>query len=631
MVTSGKKHHIRKKDIDKLLDNYSIEEIESSTVELFLEENEISDFDNLFIKKIIKQSNKTSLIKTRLKKFGDVDLKFIERVFELLIPKDDRELNGAFYTPSFIVEYIINKTIHGDDNVCDPSCGSGAFLVEATRKIHKITGKSIIETIENNIYGCDILDYSIKRTKILLSLLALENKEDKEVIKFNIISGDSLLLDWNEKFPNLNDPNEWESFFKINPKKSGFDAIIGNPPYLRIQDLSDQVKENLIEKWSTISKGSFNIYFAFFQLGIELLKSDGLLGYIVPNNFFTSLSAKNLRIWMQDKIEEIVDFNHLQIFQDVTTYTCITILRNSNKKYFDYRLIEKENDLKSLYNLNFTEININELNPKKWRLLNAEDFINIKKIENIGTPLGKLTKIKASIATLKDKLYFVDGSNSKDNYYLKTYKGDIYPIEKDITRDIIKISNVKTENDIKNNELKMIFPYRQTNDKTEIIPENELETEFPKCYSYLLAVRDELATRDKGKKTYETWYAYGRRQGIENYGARILTPTFSKKPRFLIDWKEDSFFSNGYGIFYNENDYDLEILRNILNSIVMDYYITKTSVHLEGGFPCFQKNFIELFSIPKLTEEEKEIIKFGKKDEIDEFLVKKYNLTQLKI
>ena len=124
---------------------------------------------------------------------------------------------------------------------------------------------------------------------------------------------------------------------------------------------------------------------------------------------------------------------------------------------------------------------------------------------------------------------------------------------------------------------------------------------YPKCYEYLYAIKNELSKRDKGKKKYESWYAYGRKQGVDTYGLKLLTPTFSKKPRFLLDSDEFSLFCNGYAIF-EKNGVDLRIIQKILNSIVMDYYINKTSVNIEGGFPCFQKNFIELFSIPNCND-----------------------------
>jgi len=369
---------IKKREIDQILKKYSIEEIETALIEGFLEENNINQVKNQIIKNsIIKSSNSSKIKKYLKKKLFEFSLKNIERFFELLIPIKDRGINGAFYTPCLVVDYIINKTITGDQQVCDPSCGSGAFLVAAVEKIIEITGKKTIEVLENNIFGCDILGYNIHRTKIILTLLALKNGEDVKNIQFNLEHGDSLKKEWHQMFP------------KIFPSKNyknneGFDVVIGNPPYVRIQDLNNTIKTYLCKNYFTVNGGNFNLYFAFFELGISILKEKGHLGYIVPNSFFTSFAAEKLRSWFQEKkyLEEIIDFTHLLLFQDATTYTCITILNKNNKEHFLYNFIDNKKSLRTFATQKSDKINFLDIDPKKWRLLKEKDVKNIKKIEN---------------------------------------------------------------------------------------------------------------------------------------------------------------------------------------------------------------------------------------------------------
>lgn len=615
---------MRDNNINLLLEKFSLDIIENSLVYLFLKNKDIREVQNNIIKECINRIDieAVSRISNYLTNNNiELSLKNIEKIFETLIEPKNRMLNGAFYTPDFIVDYINNNTItkNKEIKVCDCSCGSGAFLVLATKKIAKENNKRIIDTIENNIYGVDIDQRSVKRTKIILSLLALQNNEDKSVINFNIKIGNSLdkaSFNWQDEFSQVF-------------KNGGFDCIIGNPPYIRIQDFNKDLKNFLISNFITSKNGNFNLYFAFFELGVSLLKKGGKLGYITPNNYFTSLAGKELRLYMQNNnlIRRIVNFNHLRIFKDSTTYTCVTFLDKDEKQVFEYTTIENKEELARLDKLTFSKVNFDDLNYKKWRLMSEVDFYNIKRIETSGTSLKNLANIKVGIATLKDMLYFVDGNCEKNGFFIKFHNGKEYLIEKEITKRVIKISTVNDDNDAIEDKRRIIFPYKKVKNKHVIISEKELNQKCPNVYNYLISIKDELAKRDKGKRLIRPWYAYGREQGINLSGQKLLTRTFSNKPNFILDLDEESLFCNGYGVFYNKN---IRLLQKILNSRIMDYYVRKTSVEIEGNYQCYQKNFIETFSIPIFNNIEEEfLINEKNKDEIDKFLIKKYGLIKL--
>jgi len=355
-----------------------------------------------------------------------------------------------------------------------------------------------------------------------------------------------------------------------------------------------------------LGRGNFNLYFAFFELGLEILNEQGSLGYITPNNYFTSLAAKDLRKFFQESkvLRKIVDFNHLRIFKDATTYTGITFLSKSEEQSFKFLRINNLEDINKIDKLNFSKINLYDLNPKKWRLMDKKDLFNIKQIEETGVPLGKFAKIRVGIATLKDTLYFLDGKNTKGNFYIKEHSGKKYLIEKEITRKIIKISSVNSDKELIEDKRQIIFPYKLVDKTYKGISEKELSEKFPECYSYLLDIKSTLSERDKGEKPINPWYVYGRGQGLNFQGRKLLTKTFSNKPNFMTDKNGMALFCNGYAIF-PEKEEDLVILKKILNSKIMDYYAKKTSVGIGGDYQCYQKNFIETFSIPLLEDNEK--------------------------
>jgi len=553
-------------------------------------------------------------------------IKELENYLELLIPLSDRKLNGAFFTPNYIIDFIIKEVQPQiTDRNLDPSCGCGAFLVGLVEYYKNTFDKPIREIIKENIYGSDILAYNIHRTKLILIIYALQNGEVVKESDFNLYHQDSLKAKW----------------------KFSFDNIVGNPPYVKFQDLSDESRDYLAKNWTTVEGGTFNLYFAFFELGYKLLTPTGKLGYITPNNYFTSLSGEAIRRYFQKKkcVSRIVDFSHRKVF-DAQTYTAITFLNKEvNDAIIFDRIKEGYTPEEFLPVANGSPNLIKDLNVKKWRLLKTDEQANIKAIETIGTPINKLFDISVGIATLKDEVFFVDGSKSKNKYYLKVTDNGTFEIEKEITKPVYKISNFKTQEDINENERRIICPYLIKNGVAVPIKEDEFKKKYPKCYLYLLSEKEALLARDKGKVTFEPFFVWGRTQGLTKAGEKILTPTFSQFPRFLQVTDPDAFFTNGYGIYFKKNEVtdlfadsinpltqveNIDVIQKILNSYLMHYYISKTSVAIEGGYPCYQKNFIEKFTIPDFSIFEIEALRrLSDKNDIDEFLIEKYQLKLL--
>jgi sfeI DNA methyltransferase len=539
---------------------------------------------------------------------------------ELLIPSNDKKTNGAFFTPSYIVDYIINHISPKEsDKIADVSCGSGAFIIGAIKYLKLKYNKPLNLILRENIYGADILPYNVRRTKMLIMLYALSINEIVKESDINILNIDSLKYNWD----------------------TSFDAIIGNPPYVKFQDLEDDTRNYLLNNWETTKFGTYNLYFAFFELGLKLLSNKGKLGYITPNNYFTSLSGECLRSYFQHNrcIESIVDFNSTKVF-DVQTYTAITFINKNQNEFIKFdRIAEQQIPQDFLKKVSFTNNSYDDLNVKKWRLLCGSERDNISKIENIGSPIGELFNICVGIATLKDEVYFIDPVTDDGAYFEFVKNGKNFKIEKEVTKPLVKISDMKSQDDVSKNQRRIIFPYEVVSGKPVPIEELDMKDKYPMCYEYLNSVKDVLVNRGKGKHIYKPFYAYGRTQGLNRKGIKILTPTFSQYPRFLLDNQSDGFFTNGYGIyFYNDNKSlfsnpitlieNSDVLLKILNSYVMHYYIKKTSVSIEGGYPCYQKNFIEKFSIPSLTENEiSEIRELNTSNDIDNYLINLYHLN----
>ncbi|GAB5418245.1 MAG: hypothetical protein Crog4KO_16500 [Crocinitomicaceae bacterium] len=617
---------MNKSIINELISSHEIPLIEKHLIYSFLQNNDLDSSKSPIISELFADFKTDPEIYSLTSTLEIKDLKVLENYLELLIPENDRKVNGAFFTPTYVVDFIINEVSPKNNDKClDPSCGCGAFLIGLVEYYQKTFGKSIKAIIAENIYGSDILNYNVKRSKLILSLYGLLYNEIIEESDFNIYLQDSLKADW----------------------ENGFEIIVGNPPYVKFQDLSDANRHYLIDNWKSIENGAFNLYFAFFELGHKLLTKTGKLGYITPNNYFTSLAGLSLRqYFLQNKcITRIVDFRHKKVF-DAQTYTAITFLdKNENDSILFDKIKDEQTCSNFLFAANGSPNYLKDLNVHKWRLLKTQEQENIKIIENIGTPIKQLFNIAVGIATLKDEVFFIDSNHETKGYLSKTTENGTFLIEKEITRPVYKISQFKSQEDIEKNSLRIITPYF-TNAKNAVpILEDEFKTKYPKCYEYLLSEKEKLKGRGKGKKAFSPFYSWGRTQGITRFGKKLLNPTFSKHPRFLFVPEEDAYYTNGYGIYFDRDhskstalfddsthpmskEENILVVQKILNSVVMDYYVSNTSVSIQGGFPCYQKNFIEKFSIPDFSKEEIEILKeLDAKPEIDEFLVKKYQVN----
>ena len=608
--------------ISNIIKLFSIGDIEKSLVYTYITKNNIDISKSQYLTEYISDRNCIESLDKQIDTLNHTNIEDLINDMELLIPSEDKSLNGAFFTPCYIVDYII-KTINPEynDKIIDLSCGSGAFIIGLLKYFKLQYNKTIKDCINENIFGADILKYNVDRCKLLILLYALKNNEILDITDINIINTDSLKYAW----------------------KSKFDVVVGNPPYVKFQDLNDDARKFLFNNYTTTKLGTYNLYFAFFELGYKLLNKNGKLGYITPNNYFTSLSGECLRKFLQEKqsVKTIIDFNSTKVFS-VQTYTSITFLtKEKNKNILYDRIKEGELPEKFLQNISLTENYYSDLSTKKWRLLCGNERQNISKIEHSGTPIGHLFDICVGIATLKDSEYtFIPQKEDEVYYYIDNFK-----IEKQITRPLVKISEMKRQEDVEINKKRIIFPYKlnKNNNYQEVIQEEELKKLYPYCYNYLLSKRDKLEYRGKGKHPYEPFYIYGRSQALNRMGTKLLTPTFSKSPRFLVDKHSDGFFTNGYGIYPRKqldnalfNHYAISLEENfdvalkILNSSIMNYYIKITSVSIEGGYPCYQKNFIERFSIPNLTETQiNEIRKINDHKKLDSYLCNLYQINLL--
>lgn len=400
---------------------------------------------------------------------------------------------GVVFTSLNICNEIIEKLDPKiTDKICEPSVGKGIFIF-ALLEWFRNKGENIESIkwfVENNLWCYDInLDF-INEFKYLLdiyfNLFGVSNIDYR-----NIICDDFLI------------------------QENKYDVILGNPPYVRIQNLDKSYLNKLKLKLESIKLGNIDLYYAFVE---KALKQADKVGFIIPNSWIKSKSGIFLRELVKDKIIWLHDFRLEKIWRNISTYTCILIIGKTDKQY------------------NFTTEQID-----------LSDMINYCSV---------------GIATLKDSIYKMDSYN--DTF---CFKGD-FKIEKEICKKIIKATKSKTIADY----TYIIYPYI----KNKIMEEDFIKLNYPLSYKYLLSCKDILKTRDSGKtENYEAWYAYGRKQGLlkEINGIRILLPlTFRKSTGiYYIEITED--ILNLSGIIVDIKEERFEEFINIIKSKEFSNYL----------------------------------------------------------
>lgn len=540
------------------------------------------------------------------------DLETITELFEALIEEDNKDENGIIFTPQYIAAYISSHIFSEADSipesvsVIDPGCGCGIFLIAAAEYLLSKTNWSIDSIIQNNIYGIDIVSDNVRRCKLIMTLLSAKHGGNYRDIKPNIICADSLDSSWNELF-----------------HITAFDYIVGNPPYVNPHDMSKETVKFLKNNYSTTQNGVFNIFYAFIEKGIKELHDDGMLSFIIPNNFLTIKSARELREYLQSGlyVKSILDFGDNMVFRPVRTYNCIVQFDKRKRTQFEYCVLPKNEDIEgALSQVMFNTMSTDSLDKNGWKLVDEKTYRNLRKIESQLIPIKEF--IRTGIATLRDGVYFV----ACDNHgYYKQIDSEKYYIEDGLIKPIYKIPDLKLHDNIEDAKRYIIFPYVKSKSGYTLIDETKFSKLYPKTYHCLAMQREELDARDKGKGAAQGWYAYGRTQGLNKYGRKLLFPTFTNKPKFMYVEDEDALFCNGYAIFENDK-YDLDVLMKLLNSCVMDYYVSNTSYSIEGGYYCYQKKYVERFSLPWFTEDEISFIRSAPKEELDEYLWKRYGI-----
>lgn len=482
---------------------------------------------------------------------------------------------GQVYTPKYIVEQILNETgFVGkavlEKRIIDNSCGDGSFLKEIVSRVLSVSTKEGITKeemrfiLEENIVGIEIDESGVKKCVENLNKIAFE--------KCGLVA-----VNWNIKNAN--------TLFEYKNYENSFDFVVGNPPYIRIHNLDEKSRRVLKENF-VFSQGTIDIYISFFEIGFELLKKDGILGYISPNSYLHNSSYLSFRKFLKEKkaVVSLTDFKANKIFEGFSTYTAISIISFSNKKEsFVY---------KELVNGKIEEVNKIEyknINDEDWSFAHKEDMFFLDSLySNSSVKLSDYFDIQYGFATLRDSVFIGEVCEEKKSQVLFNDKW----IEKDLLHKIVKVSTYKGQEE---NRF-IVFPYKKIQNRFVVISEEEMRECYPKTYSYLLLHKKTLLTRDRDKNSL--WYEFGRSQAIQSiHKEKTVISTLMKDKITYHRLDEKTFVYSGIFITPKTEESKWSLLHSVLSSEDFLRYIRLTGKDFSGGYKSITTKQIKNFPV----------------------------------
>ena len=264
-----------------------------------------------------------------------------------------------------------------------------------------------VEILKNNVFGIDLDPKAVEIAQLNLLLQISERKQRLPLLQGNIKIGNSLIDD-----KSVSDKAfKWEDEFPEIMKEGGFDIVIGNPPYVRIQNLDSKEIKHFNDTFKSAFK-NYDIYLLFVEKSLKLLRKNGNLGFIIPSKFINADYGMGLRNLIAETktMHKFVDFKDIQIFDDATNYTCLLFLRNSENEEFEY-LYPKLKENFTLQEVSNSEIFQkyhlpNPIQNESWILSNNKVSSLMKKLKEKYQELGTICKnIFQGLVTGSDSVY----------------------------------------------------------------------------------------------------------------------------------------------------------------------------------------------------------------------------------
>jgi hypothetical protein len=381
-------------------------------------------------------------------------------------------------------------------------------------------------------------------------------------------------------------PFDWEKEFPEIMKRGGFDAVISNPPYIRIQMMKEWAPievELYKQNYTSASKGNYDIYVVFVERGLGLLNKRGRLGFILPHKFFNSQYGQPLRSLLAKgrHLAEVVHFGDQQVFAGATTYTCLLFLDKGGKDKCQIFKVDDLNTWSSTKVATEGTIPSARITSAEWNFTVGKGAALFERLSKLRVKLGDVaTRMYQGPITSADTVYlFKEIRAGKKKGITEVFSQELDEwvlIEPSILKPVIRSGSIYRYR--AEPTAFVIFPYQVKDRSARLFSRFEMEYDYPLAWNYLNRNKKLLESREKGKFKGLRWYRFGRTQNLGMWEQpKLMIPYMITQLAAYLDRTDNYYFINvttgGYGITINESWGSLAYLCGLLNSRMLDFYL----------------------------------------------------------
>jgi hypothetical protein len=429
-------------------------------------------------------------------------------------------------------------------------------------------------------------------------------------------------------------------------KDGGFDSVIGNPPYVRVQELRQadpDTAEFLGLRYRSAVK-NFDIYLPFFEIGLAVTR--GQVCYIAPNKWFATDYGEGLRRLVAEEraLARVVDFRDFQLFPDATNYTCIASLSRRPTDSFAY----VDASLGEIGKAQILSAQSLSKNGGVWAFTTGTEAALLQRLLSGAYPCLKDLRDRAfqGLRTSDNDVYVLraTGPNKKGlTPVLSRATGEVHQIETPLLKPLLSGEDIRAFS-LTHQDQWILFPYDLGGSEPALLSEKRLRNEYPEAWKYLKACEARLRARERGRMDGPEWWAYIYPKNLDQFEQpKIMLPDYHDQPAAGLDLEGRFYSITAYGLtLKSDAPITLPILACLLNSNLLFWVLAKTGTALQRGFVRFMPQYLDKLPVAlpdkhlkqRLLEITEEAVKNGYQSvraELNSAVYRLYGLTEKEI